>query len=211
MNKKQILVLLIIVVLLIPSIIIVCDFLGFKNAINTYEKILPTSAGTIQPSIFIPHYGYVPFGWRGNFEKVWFRNYLDDEYAKTKDLQDYIQISFSIPKPKRSNYLDDEKFCYGENVMSVNLQQNGDDFWGYWELTEAGKKIIESDSVDECIKLKTKKPFGNYCEIYVHPDYDKKTLLVLILGEDKIFYRVFKVTQGVGSCGGGYITQLWGY
>jgi len=167
MRKLQITAIIVIIVILIPSVVILCDFIGFQNAINTYEKVLPTSAWVIQPPLYIPHYGYVPFGWRGNFQKIWFRNYLDDEYAKTKDLQDYIQIDFTM-----------DKTCNNKNIIVVNLTQSGDDFWGTWELTEAGKKLLEDPNADEYLKKSIRKPFGTFCEVYVHPDYDKKTLLV---------------------------------
>lgn len=201
MRKSQIIALVVIIVMLIPSVIILCDFIGWHNTMTFVQQKIPTGAGTISPPIYIPHYGYIPFGWRGNFEKIWFRNYIDDEHAKKMELEDYIQIEFTMST----------KFCNGANVLSINLQQSGDDFWGYWEMTESAKQFLANPSNDECRKARMRKPFGTWCEVYVHPDYTKNTLLVLILGEDKFLYRTFHVSQCIGSCGGGYITMLWGY
>lgn len=69
LTKKQIISLLIVIVILIPSVIILCDFLGWKNAVTTIRQNIPTE-GTYVPYKWINGLGYVPLVWNGNIQAI---------------------------------------------------------------------------------------------------------------------------------------------
>jgi hypothetical protein len=69
MRKSQIIALVVIIVMLIPSVIILCDFLNWKNATNVLKENIPT-AGTSVPYKWINGFGYVPLVSFGNIQAI---------------------------------------------------------------------------------------------------------------------------------------------
>jgi len=79
-------------------------------------------------------------------------------------------------------------------------------FAGNWTQTAAATKYIEEKREGW---EKIQQPVGEYCEVIVKVNPDKKTALLAVFGEDRVFVREFRCTVGKIGCGGGGVIYRW--
>ncbi len=174
-------VLIFIICLLIMATIV--DFIDYKSSLDVIKKEIPTGY-QIPTYTFLKGYGYVPLIWRGNFSRFSFTDYKKPTY------HDYLIFEIE-----------------GHNHVWVDVDSLGDNlFYGNWKQTQAATEYIEQRREGwEQIQ----QPLGTYCEVWAKVNPDRKTILLFIFGEDRIFIREFKCRVGGGNCGGGYTSFYW--
>ena len=174
---------LLVIIAVIVIVGMLVDFVSWRDALNFVKQKIPISGTAYK---WIRGFGYVPLLWRGRFERIYMVDYKN---STRLDLTDNILFQFN-----------------GHNQVCVNLTQSGKAFYGNWNATQAALDYIK-EKRDGWEKIA--QPFGTYCEVYVEVNYEKNTLFILVVGEDRIFIRQFKCKVGGGNCGGGYTTLYW--
>lgn len=173
------------IAIVIIIIFMLVDFISWKTALDVIKKEIPTGY-QIPTYTFLKGYGYVPLIWRGNFSRFSFTDYKKPTYP----LHDYLIFEIE-----------------GHNHIWVDVDSLGDNlFYGNWKQTQAATEYIEQKREGwEQIQ----QPIGTYCEVWAKVNPDRKTILLFIFGEDRVFIREFKCRVGGGNCGGGYTSFYW--